>query len=147
MLYDFNMNYTYKKSNTLTEDAKNIRVKVFVEEQGFLNEFDELDSHAAHIVVYDGEAAVGVCRYYKGINEGEYIAGRIAVIKEYRGMDLGRYIMRVIEENVSRDGGRYIAVSAQTRAAGFYERSGYKPEGDIYYDEYCPHIKMRKKIN
>ena len=38
--------------NTLSDDAKNIRIKVFVEEQGFENEFDEIDNSSFHIVSY-----------------------------------------------------------------------------------------------
>ena len=33
-------------------DAKIVRQRVFVEEQGFENEFDEIDDFAYHLVVY-----------------------------------------------------------------------------------------------
>lgn len=137
--------YTYKKFEYLPEDAQKIREEVFVREQGFKNEFDDIDKTAAHIVVYDGELPVGVCRYYIGADG--YTAGRIATIKSRRGCGLGGYIMSVIEENVRADGGTRITVSAQTRAAGFYESCGYTKLGKVYYDEYCPHIKMVKDLS
>ena len=34
--------------NFLPDEAKEIRIKVFVEEQGFKQEFDELDSICTH---------------------------------------------------------------------------------------------------
>ena len=42
----------------LCEDAARIRKEVFVEEQGFQKEFDEIDPIALHVVLYrDGEPA------------------------------------------------------------------------------------------
>ena len=37
----------------LPESSKLIRQTVFVEEQGFVNEIDEIDEIATHIVLYD----------------------------------------------------------------------------------------------
>ena len=28
----------------------------------------------------------------------------------------------------------------------FYEKLGYQPIGEVYYDEWCPHITMSKNI-
>ncbi len=127
-------------------DACNIRNEVFVDEQGFEHELDEIDNIAVHIVVYCEGEPIGVCRYFPGEHSGEYTAGRVAVVKPFRGKGVGRYIMSVIEENVRKDGGVRLFVSSQLRALGFYESCGYKKIGDIYYDEHCPHIKMVKDL-
>ena len=42
--------------DTLPDEAAEIRRAVFVEEQGFHNEFDEIDKRAKHIVLYDNNA-------------------------------------------------------------------------------------------
>jgi len=42
-----------KKYNYLSEDVIRIRQTVFMEEQGFQNEFDEVDKTATHIVMYN----------------------------------------------------------------------------------------------
>ena len=39
----------------LQEDAMNIRCNVFMSEQGYKNEFDEIDDRALHIVIYNNE--------------------------------------------------------------------------------------------
>lgn len=44
------------------------------------------------------------------------------------------------------DGEKPVALSAQLRASGFYEKQGYKKHGDEYYDEYCPHVLMTKAL-
>ena len=55
---------TFRIYDNLCEDAKQIRTEVFVAEQGFETEFDDTDSKARHIVGYDGEKPVAVCRYF-----------------------------------------------------------------------------------
>ena len=50
--------------NQLPDEAKEIRLEVFVKEQGFEEEFDDIDETAAHIVLFDGSHPVGVCRIF-----------------------------------------------------------------------------------
>ena len=40
---------------SLPQDAKDIRIEVFINEQGFENEFDEIDTISHHIVAFDEE--------------------------------------------------------------------------------------------
>lgn len=47
-----------KMFDKLPNEAKIIRKAVFVNEQGFKNEFDEIDENATHIVVYQKEKPV-----------------------------------------------------------------------------------------
>lgn len=42
-----------KTYTTLPQEAKDIRIKVFMKEQGFENEFDDIDQISSHIVVFD----------------------------------------------------------------------------------------------
>ena len=47
------MKYILSKGLTNSPDAKAIRQSVFVEEQGFEYEFDDIDETALHLVLYD----------------------------------------------------------------------------------------------
>ena len=134
---------TYHK---LPDDAIMIRKVVFEDEQGFEEEFDELDESdkVKHMVFYKDGEPIGTCRYY--IEDDEYRIGRIAVIKEYRGKGFGQMIVRYAEDKILEIGGRETVLSAQVRAKGFYEKMGYVGEGEIYMEEMCPHIKMRKNF-
>lgn len=144
------MKMIFKKYDYLCEDAKLIRLSVFVDEQGFENEFDETDDKAAHLVFYIDDSPAAVCRYYlddlSDLNEGVFHIGRVAVLKAFRGRNLGRQIMEAAEAEIIKDGGKVITLSAQTRVKEFYEKSGYVQVGEEYYDEFCPHIKMEKKL-
>lgn len=134
----------FKVTNTLSEDEKMIRETVFIEEQKFKIEFDDTDDIATHIVMYIDNNPVGCCRLYK--QENEYHIGRIAVLKPYRGKGYGEKILLEAEKVAKKMGADSISLSAQVRASGFYEKLGYKKHGEIYFDEYCEHIAMKKDI-
>lgn len=138
--------YRFQESERLNEDAVSIRARVFVEEQGFVNEFDDIDLWALHIVLYADGKAAGVCRYYPDEEPGVYDIGRVAVLKEYRGKHLGEKILREAEERIRKRDGKKIRVSAQVRVQDFYSACGYIPFGEIYMDESCPHIRMEKVL-
>ncbi len=135
----------YKLYNSLPEEAKNIRTQVFIEEQGFKEEFDSIDNNAVHIVFFDCEKAVATGRFFTDDGKGYHI-GRLAVIKEYRGSGIGKKIMTAIEEEIQKTDAKSISLSAQLQAKGFYEKCGYTAVGGIYFDEHCKHIKMIKKL-
>ena len=61
--------------NQLPDEAKEIRLEVFVKEQGFEEEFDDIDETAAHIVLFDGSHPVGVCRIFTDPGSGRVMIG------------------------------------------------------------------------
>ena len=54
----------YQFYNELPKDAKYIREEVFMKEQGFQDEFDEIDYHCLHLVIED-DKAIGCARMYE----------------------------------------------------------------------------------
>ena len=137
----------YKKFTKLPPEAKKLREAVFVTEQHFKNEFDDIDNRAVHLVFYEQNQPLAVCRYYREERVSEkYILGRIAVAKDQRGRHIGKALLDLVEKNIAEQGGRMIGLSAQVQAMRFYEKSGYRPAGEIYLDESCPHIYMEKLL-
>ena len=139
-------NMDIKHFNYLPNEAKEIRTRVFVEEQGFKNEFDEIDSTATHIICYIDNTAIATGRLFLDENSKEYHIGRIAVDKSYRGKGIGGKILNYAENLVKEMGGKTLSLSAQERASRFYEKQGYCKKGEPYLDEYCPHIFMTKEL-
>ena len=130
----------------ITDEIKQIRIDVFMKEQGFEDEFDEIDEIAKFVLLsIDGKPA-GTCRYFPSNEEGDAHIGRMAVRKLYRGQHLGTKIMIAAENGIRRDGFKTCSLSAQVQAKPFYESFGYKSEGEEYLDEGCPHILMRKVL-
>lgn len=129
----------------LPEEARLLRTLIFIEEQGFVREFDDLDDAAVHIVAFDGDKPIGTCRYYPR-PDGSYAIGRIAVAREYRGKGVGSALVLEAERRVALLGAKTTVVSAQLRAAGFYRSLGYTEQGSPYPEEHVPHILMVKGI-
>lgn len=129
----------------LPEEARLLRTLIFIEEQGFVREFDDLDDTAVHIVAFDGDKPIGTCRYYQR-PDGSYAIGRIAVAREYRGKGVGSALVLEAERRVALLGAKTTVVSARLRAAGFYRSLGYIEQGSPYPEEHVPHILMVKGI-
>lgn len=132
----------YKFYNELNDEAIYIRKEVFMKEQGFINEFDDIDHHCLHLVIYDNNKPIGCARMYE--DNHNMTLGRIAVLKEYRGKKAGSYIMSILENKAKELGYKKTVLSAQLRASQFYILNGYIQSGEQYLDEYCPHIHMEK---
>ena len=131
----------------LPQCAKEIRQNVFIEEQGFQNELDEVDNIAVHIVLFDeADRAVATCRVFLDDAMDSYILGRLAVARECRGKDIGSAVVQEAERYVRKKGGSRILLHAQCRVSPFYQKAGYTEFGEIGDDEGCPHIWMKKDI-
>ncbi len=135
----------YKIFEGLNNDSILIRKKVFVEEQGFVDEFDHIDNIATHIIVYDNKP-IATCRIFTNAS-GEYLIGRFAVIKEYRGSGIGSAMLRKAEEVIMNRAGSIIRIHSQTRARHFYEKAGYNPDGKEDDEEGVPHVWLVKNGN
>lgn len=136
----------FKIYDYLPDESKSIRTAVFINEQGFCDEFDETDNLAFHIVVYDDNAQpAAVCRVFKG--EGNFfVLGRLAVLKEFRGKNIGTAVINEAEKLTLSKGGKSIMLHAQCRVKSFYHKLGYRAFGTEDEDEGCPHIWMKKEL-
>lgn len=131
--------------HTLPQEALNVRIAVFVDEQGFFDEFDDADNIAAHLVLFDNETPVGTCRVFPAAESGRYILGRLAVLKAYRGQQCGSHLLTAAEDYVRSVGGTILTLHSQFQAQAFYKARGYAPYGDVEDEQGCPHIWMKKE--
>ncbi len=139
------MDYEIRITDRLEAGGAAVRTAVFIDEQGFAEEYDEIDKTAQHLQVFDNGKAIGAGRIFP--EEGTvWHAGRIAVLPEYRSKHIGMAIMSALEQRAKECGGTEVMLSAQCRAAGFYLRCGYTQHGEVYLEEGCPHILMTKQI-
>jgi predicted GNAT family N-acyltransferase len=128
------------------EDAFAVRIAVFVVEQQIPRdeELDELDVTATHAVGYLDGVPVAAGRLVPG--DGYAKIGRMAVLREHRGHGYGAAILEAIEREARAAGVPQVRLSAQLRAAPFYERAGYAREGDVYDEVGIPHVAMWKRL-
>ncbi len=133
-----------KSFKILPEEAINIRTKVFVEEQGFKEEFDTIDKIAEHLILFVDDNPIGTCRYYK--KDDSYYFGRLAILKEYRNKNYGSLLLKEAINNLKKENAHKVILNSQLSAKDFYIKHGFLQEGEVFYEEGCPHIKMYFKL-
>lgn len=130
----------------LPDEAQKLRGEVFIDEQKFPYDYDEKDETATHVVMYDDDTAVACCRYFPVDEFGTFTIGRFAVKRDLRNKGLGKKLLEETEKSIKAAGGKLISISAQLHARDFYQKQSYTPFGEIFYEEHCPHIKMKKPL-
>lgn len=127
--------------STHMEKLRAIRQRVFIEEQNVpLDlEWDGLDEEAAHFLALNEMGlALGTARLLTRTGQ----IGRMAVIKEQRGRDIGRQLLKAAVDHAVEVGLQRVFLHAQTHAEGFYRKSGFLPFGAEFVEAGIPHIEM-----
>lgn len=140
---------TYTMAFDLAKDspARMVREKVFMEEQGFENEFDEQDHDSWHFIFYEDGMPLGTCRLFWDQARPQWLVlGRVAILPQFRGKQYGLAMMDAVEKEAKKLGAIGIWLSAQARVQVFYEKAHYQASGELYLDEHCPHIHMEKRL-
>lgn len=129
----------------LPPEARMIRQKVFIDEQHFKEEFTGDDEGCWCLVLFHDEKPIATGRIQE-VDPETYRVGRVAVLKEYRGKKIGSYLLKFLEVKIKSLGGRKAILAARYDKRDFYLKQGYKfaDDGEVFYEEYCPHINMEK---
>lgn len=127
-------------------DWRFVRETVFMQEQGFANEFDDIDQSAIHMTAYEGSKLIGCGRIYANDDPTTFHIGRLAVLKEYRNQGYGARILAELEYAARQQGAYCAKLDAQEQAIPFYELQGYVICGEPHMDEHVEHIEMMKII-
>lgn len=144
------------------KQCHDIRIAVFISEQGFSYE-DEFDTYVSpfhplltfaskdegsdHFLLLDAaDEPIGTIRFYAPLSK----LGRLALLKPARGTGAGQKLVEHMIEHVRTRCGKAgnfsrvhkvaqveIVANAQVYAKGFYEKCGFKVEGDEF-DEVRP---------
>ena len=120
-------------------DLRRIREAVFIAEQAVTPEleWDNDDADAVHFLAQEGDFPVGTARL---LPDGHI--GRVAVLKDWRGMKVGDALMRAAIAEAERRGLKQQALSAQVHATAFYERLGFRVVSEEFLEAGIPHVDM-----
>lgn len=127
----------------LGEAASAIRRAVFIEEQQVPqeDEWDGRDDECRHFLALHGKTALGTARL---LPDGHI--GRVAVLREARGLGIGAALMRAAIESARRRGHPRVVLAAQTHALAFYESLGFTAFGESFMDAGIPHRNMHLSL-
>ena len=153
------------------EDAAKVRRAVFMEEQGYENEFDDIDTDVAciHVTLYVDDELAGcarvfpepleqaadpsaptspACDFDKGVSPDEtYVMGRVAVLPAMRRRGLASRIVETSAAAAQHAGAKLMKLHAQEYVIPLYLKLGYAQIAPVdYEDEGQPHAWMAKRL-
>ena len=126
-----------------TEDICAIRYEVFVDEQKVPEklEIDGLDNEAKHVLAFVDCVPIGTGRI---LSDGHI--GRVAVLKDYRGLGIGKLIMKELIKWAHDLSLEKVWLSSQWHAHSFYLDFGFVCVDEIYKEAGIDHIKMYRVL-
>ena len=132
----------------LGEDARMLRLEVFVNEQGIAPEleWDTADETAVHAVVKNRLGLVVATGRLLQQAPGVRRIGRMAVHRMLRGASLGRGLLQVLMSVAIESGDREVLVHATRSAEGFYRRLGFVASGKSFEEAGSTHLEMRHSL-
>lgn len=128
------------------EQAWALRRLVFIEEQHVPEEIemDDDDARAFHALAMDGAVPVGCGRM---VPHGDHVKiGRMAVLRERRGIGIGRRVLEFLMDAARRQGFQKAVLHAQLTAEGFYLKNGYVPIGEVFEEAGITHRLMEREL-
>ena len=148
--YQVNQDGLTLKPVTTPMDMMNvldIRNKVFVIGQNCPYDVEvvpEEEKEAKHFLILFKDEPVGTIRY-RQTGEREFKLERFAILEQYRGHEYGKdaflYLVNKLEEDYNPC---TIWFNAQYQLLEYYQKLGFKEEGDTFYEANIKHIKMVK---
>ena len=125
------------------EDICAIRYEVFVDEQNVPEELeiDGLDNEAKHVLAFVDGVPIGTGRI---LDDGHI--GRVAVLKNYRGLGIGKLIMKELIKWAEDMTIEKVWLSSQWHAHSVYLDFGFVCVDEIYKEAGIDHIKMFKVL-
>ena len=116
-----------------------IRREIFINEQWFAesDEWDDDDAVSVHALVTLNREPVGTGR----LNPDGKI-GRIAVKAGLRGRGIGALILRQLLHEAYHRGVREPYLHAQVQAVPFYQKLGFRTQGDVFDEVGVLHVRM-----
>ena len=134
--------FTFDNSE-LMEIAHQIRYVVFVIGQNCPEELEwEYEEESTHFLVLDNGESVATARHRKTKNG--FKLERFAVLELERGKGYGNIVLKAILDDLSDFNG-LIYMHAQKQVLPFYEKLGFKKEGEEFEEAGIIHFKMYLK--
>ncbi len=126
---------------------KQIRTKVFQEEQGVAAEleFDGLDDDATHFLAYLDNQPVATARI-REIGETTVKIERLAVLPAARKQGIGKRLMEQALAAIARQNKVTAVVHAQEYIAKLYRQLGFEVVGEKFIEADIIHLKMIKNL-
>ncbi len=131
------------------EQTKRFRDKILREPLGLaLSEKDvEGEGQQFHIAALDDAGDVVGTVVLKPVSVDEIKLRQMAVADNMQGTGLGKKLVTYAETVAKKRGFHVVTMHARISALGFYEKLGYKTEGESFIEVTVPTILMKKRLS
>jgi len=124
-----------------------VRNKVFIQEQSVPKalEWDNLDKTARHLLALNrDDHPIGTARLILFGDQGQI--GRMSVLKEWRGVGIGKALLKEMVRLAKEEKLSSVFLNAQTQVISFYKPFGFNSVGNEFLEADIPHQKMIKQL-
>jgi len=111
----------------------------------FTPEYLEKDQYDFLFGCYMDGVLVGCCQLTP-LESGVFQLRQMAVVPNRQGHNIGKELVAYVESYIQKEGGKKITLHARQEAQGFYEKIGYRVEGESFEEVGIPHFTMEKKL-
>jgi predicted GNAT family N-acyltransferase len=119
-----------------------IRYEVFVEGQNCPAHLERAnEEESTHFLATVDGIPAGACRWRK--TENGYKLERFAVLANFRGMGVGKQMVKTVLNNLPKHA-EYVYLNSQLDAVSLYEKFGFVKEGQEFTEAGIRHYKMVK---
>ncbi len=124
-----------------------LRMKILRTPLGLSFTDEQLESEKKDILIcaYDNEQLKGCCVLTKK-DEKTIQLRQMAVDTVLQSKGIGKAIMIFAEEVARTNGYNTLMMHAREEAVGFYEKCGYKKEGEPFIEVTIPHYHMERSL-
>jgi predicted GNAT family N-acyltransferase len=136
--------YQVVSYSAAAEPIRQIRQLVFQVEQQVdpALDFDGLDPVAQHILAWQGKRAVGTARI-RYLDGSSVKLERVAVLADCRGQGIGQQIIQTALAWLTAQQIFDCKIHAQSQTVSFYQKLGFIPRGETFYEAGIPHVAMQ----
>lgn len=131
------------------DELVQLRYKILLEPLGlkFLDSFRDKEAGYLHIGCIEGldDKLIGGL-ILAPVNDEEVRLMQVAVDTRYQGEGIGREMVRYAENRAKESGFSKIVMHAMLSVVNFYEKAGYRQEGDIFAENGITFAKMVKML-
>jgi len=124
-----------------------LRHAVFVVEQSIFDEGDQdvrdEDDATIHLIADVGGVAGGTVRIYRLDDSGLWKGDRLAVVEQLRRSVIGKRLVQTAVQTAGELGGHEMVATVQVSNIHFFERLGWRRDGEPAIGYRLPHMQMR----
>lgn len=108
----------------------------------------ELDAeqHQLHFGIIDPQQTLVACVVAVPLSATQAKIRQMVVDEPYQRQGTGTSLLKKTEDALADRGFQSIELHARELATGFYEKLGYRVEGEPFIEVTIPHSKMRKQL-